>query len=231
MADFVLVHGGFCRSGIWADTAAALEARGHRTVAPDLASSGPDPAALGGLHDDVEAVRRALEDLGGDAVVVAHSGGGLALAELADHPAVRHSVYVAGLRPQPGQTAAELLGGGAAPWMAVSPEEGAVRVSDDPDTVHAALCADIERDRFLRDVRPQYVAMSLQVLGESCSAPASGHPTTYVICEDDRAIPVEAQEAMAALGDHVERLPSSHSPLLSMPERLAEVLERAATRV
>jgi hypothetical protein len=34
--------------------------------------------------------------------------------------------------------------------------------------------------------------------------------------------------AMAALGDPVERLPCSHSPLLSVPDRLAAVLERAA---
>jgi len=225
-----LVHCGFCRSDIWDDTAAALVARGHRTVAPDLPSCGTDPASLGGLQGDVETVRRAVEDLGGDAVLVAHSGGGLVIAELADHPAVRHSVFVAGLRPQPGQSAVDVLGGEAPPWMQVSPEEGAVRVSDDPDTAHAALCADVERERFLRDVRPRYVATSMQMLGASCSAPASAHGTTYVICEEDRAVPVDAQEAMAALVDHVERLPSSHSPLLSMPERLADVLERAAAR-
>ncbi len=33
---------------------------------------------------------------------------------------------------------------------------------------------------------------------------------------------------MASGADRVERLPSSHSPMLSMPGLLAELLERAA---
>lgn len=229
MADFLLVHGAFCRGWVWDDTASALAGRGHRTQAVDLPSSGPDPTALGGLQDDVDTVRRALDAVGTDVVLVGHSGGGLHLADLADHPAVRHSVYVAALRPRRGQSAADLIGGQIPPWMTASPEEGVVRVSDDPDTVRAALCADVEEERFLRDVYPRYVPMSLKVLADTCSAPVAGHEATYVICEQDQAVPVAAQEAMAGLADHVERLPSSHSPLLSMPDRLAQVLERAAT--
>ena len=52
------------------------------------------------------------------------------------------------------------------------------------------------------------------------------HPTTYVICEQDNAVPVAVQEQMAAAADRVERLPSSHQPMASMPDKLAEVLTR-----
>ncbi|MGY1761790.1 alpha/beta fold hydrolase [Geodermatophilus sp. SYSU D00779] len=65
-------------------------------------------------------------------------------------------------------------------------------------------------------------------LADVCSAPAAGHGTTYVVCDQDRAVPPVAQEAMASGADRVERLPSSHWPVLSVPGRLAEVLERAA---
>ena len=54
-------------------------------------------------------------------------------------------------------------------------------------------------------------------------------PSTYVVCENDNAIPVFAQEAMARRAGRVERLPSAHSPFLSHPDELTEVLERAAT--
>ncbi len=91
-----------------------------------------------------------------------------------------------------------------------------------------ALCADVEEERFLRDVYPRYVLTSLRSLVDVSSAPTAGHGTTYVICEQDRAVPPAAQEAMSSDADRVERLPSSHSPLLSMPGRLAEVLDRAA---
>ena len=60
------------------------------------------------------------------------------------------------------------------------------------------------------------------------SAPARAHPTTYVVCEQDRALPPPAQEQMAAAADRVERLPSSHQPMLSMPDELATVLARVS---
>ena len=83
---------------------------------------------------------------------------------------------------------------------------------------------------FLREVFPRFVPSSLAVMAAPASAPAPGHETTYVICEEDQAVPVAAQQAMSARSDRVERLPSSHNPMLSMPERLAQVLETAATR-
>ena len=228
MASFLLVHGSFCRRWIWRSTAAALTAGGHRVEALDLPSSGTDRTALGGLQEDVDTVRRALEAWGTDVVLVGHSAGGLVLVELADHPAVRHSVFVASLRPQPGQSVEGMLGGQIPPWMAVSPEEGVVRVSDDPEVVRAALCADVEKERFLRDVYPRYVPTAQKFFADNCSAPTARHETTYIICEQDQAVPVAVQQALAASADHVERLPSSHSVLLSMPERLAQVLESAA---
>jgi alpha/beta hydrolase family protein len=228
VATFLLLHGGLCRTWVWEGTADALTSVGHRVEAADLPSSGPDPAALGGLADDVATVTRALDRTGAGTVLVGHSGAGTVLAELADHPAVRHSVYVAALHPQRGQSAADLLGGRLPDWVRVRPDDGAAQVSDDPEVVRRALCADVEDERFLRDVYPRYVLVSLRSLADVCSAPAPGHGTTYVVCEQDRAVPPAAQEAMASGAGRVERLPSSHSPMLSMPGRLAEVLERAA---
>jgi hypothetical protein len=43
-------------------------------------------------------------------------------------------------------------------------------------------------------------------------------------------IPVAAQEQMAAAADHVELLPSSHQPMASMPDKLAEALARVEGR-
>ena len=154
----------------------------------------------------------------------------MVLAELADHPEVRHSVYVAALRPERGQSIADMLGGVIPDWMVVRPDDGVVEVSRDADLVRRMLCADVDHDRFLRDVYPHYVGTSMQSLADASSAPAAGHETTYVVCEQDQAVPPAAQEAMSSAADRVERLPSSHSPLLSMPQRLADVLESAATR-
>jgi hypothetical protein len=62
-------------------------------------------------------------------------------------------------------------------------------------------------------------------------------PSSYLLCENDNAIPVQAQDGMIAYSkeksggrafDHVERCESGHSPFLSMPGTVAEFLERAA---
>ncbi|MGY1985375.1 alpha/beta fold hydrolase [Blastococcus sp. SYSU DS0669] len=228
MTSFVLIHGAFCRSWIWDDTATSLTAKGHRVEVVDLPSSGSDHAGGGGLAGDVRTVQEVVDGCGTGVILVGHSGGGMVLAELADHPAVEHSVYLAALRPAKGQSVADLLGGQIPEWIVEDPEEGLVRVSDNPDVVRQALCADVDEKRFLREVYPRYVPTSLQLLADASSAPLAGHETTYVLCDQDQAVPVAAQAAMSAQADRVERLHSSHTPQLSMPERLAEVLDAAA---
>ena len=49
-------------------------------------------------------------------------------------------------------------------------------------------------------------------------------PSTYVICEQDHAIPPFAQEAMARRAGEVIRMNTGHSPFLSQPQALASLL-------
>jgi hypothetical protein len=59
-------------------------------------------------------------------------------------------------------------------------------------------------------------------------------PSAYLVCEDDRIIPVEGQDGMIAgvrgLGGEieVERLFVSHSPYLVKPDSVAGFLRRAS---
>lgn len=57
-------------------------------------------------------------------------------------------------------------------------------------------------------------------------------PSAYIITEDDRGLPPQIQELLSAkLGTEVVyRIKSSHSPFMSMPERLAEILEEISGR-
>lgn len=228
MATFLLVHGGFCGSWVWERTAPALESAGHRVEAVDLPSSGSQADQLGDLAADSAAVRGVLDQLDGEALLVGHSGGGMVLAELADHPKVRHSVYLAALHPQKGQSAADLLGGQMPGWMVVR-DDGAVQVSDDAEVVRQALCADVDAEFFAREVHPRYLLTSLSSVAAASTGPQRTHPASYIVCEQDQAVPLEAQEALASTFDRVERLPSSHAPMLSMPERLADVIIRTTS--
>ena len=222
MSAFVLIHGGFCRSWVWAETVAALEADGHRAEVVDLPSSGTVAADLGDLQADIATVRRTLDRTGTEIVLVAHSAGGMVLTEFSDHPSVQHSVYLAAFWPQRGQSLAELVGGELPGWI-VTRDDGTVQITDDLEMARQALCADIDAGRFAAEVHPRFVLSSLSMMAAPSTAPQPTHPTTYIICEQDQAIPPQAQEAMAAAANHVVRLPSSHSPFLSMPKQLASV--------
>jgi hypothetical protein len=58
-----------------------------------------------------------------------------------------------------------------------------------------------------------------------------GRPTTYVITEHDAIFLVAAQEALAArVGSNAVRMTTSHSPFLSQPGAVADIIERAARK-
>ena len=62
-------------------------------------------------------------------------------------------------------------------------------------------------------------------------------PSTYVFCEQDVAVPLRLQEYIVARAEAAEPvfggafkrviLPSGHSPFLSMPMRIVEIIETA----
>jgi pimeloyl-ACP methyl ester carboxylesterase len=50
------------------------------------------------------------------------------------------------------------------------------------------------------------------------------NPTTYVVCKQDHGVNPDDQRAMAARADDVVELDTSHSPFLSQPRRVADVI-------
>ena len=56
-------------------------------------------------------------------------------------------------------------------------------------------------------------------------------PSTYIICENDNALPLAAQETMIAQGEgafDVERCKEGHSPFISNPGFIVDCIRRAA---
>jgi pimeloyl-ACP methyl ester carboxylesterase len=225
MTNFVLVHGGFVGGWYWGEVAQRLEKAGHRVeVVEQMPSAGPDPAVLGDLAADVEVVKQAVERVGEPVVLVGHSYGGMVITELADHPSVAHSVYLAAVWPQRGQSLMDMFAEAPLTW--VSPhDDGTLRATDDLERLRQALCADVDKQHAYPNLR-RMVPQSIASATAPSTAPERAHPTTYIICEQDQTNPPAAQERMAASADHVYRLPSSHQPMASMPDELADVLGR-----
>ena len=60
-------------------------------------------------------------------------------------------------------------------------------------------------------------------------APWRTIPSTYVVCTQDNAIPVELQrDVFAPRAEQVVELEASHSPFFSQPEAVADILVQAA---
>jgi pimeloyl-ACP methyl ester carboxylesterase len=102
----VFVHGACVRDGAWwwQRAAAHLGRLGVASVAPVLPSCGEGAARAGvggpGLDDDVAAVRAVLQNSAEPTVVVAHSYGGIVVAEAAaDVEEVAHLVLISSYLP------------------------------------------------------------------------------------------------------------------------------------
>ncbi|WP_405056496.1 alpha/beta hydrolase [Kribbella sp. NBC_01505] len=216
----LLVHGAWHGSWCWEPLRALLTDEGWRVETVDLPSVAPEGATRYGLHDDAKAVREAITAIGGPVVVVAHSYGGEPATEgAAGLPEVQGLVYVAAFLLDAGESLLAAIGGTPPPWWQVDGE------TFTPLTPETVFFNDIDDPA---DAVRQLETQSYAVATEALSAAAWRNiDSTYVVCEQDNAIPVFAQEAMAQRAGRVERLASGHSPFLSRPKELAAIITKS----
>ncbi|WP_101947313.1 alpha/beta hydrolase [Mycobacterium sp. 3519A] len=195
-----------------------------RTVT--LTSSGDDPATLGDMYADAAVIAQAAAAIDGPVVVVAHSYGGVPTTQaLAKAENVRRVVYLAAFQLDVGESLLSPNGGRLMPWTRLHHRDG-IGGYVEVTTPMTAFYHDVE-DRTATQAVAQlgyqrYTAMQQQVTETAWRT----IPSTYVICEGDNAIPVAAQEMMAKNANDVLRIETSHSPFLSQPEALAQLIRR-----
>ncbi|WP_167975536.1 alpha/beta fold hydrolase [Lentzea indica] len=206
--NLLLVHGAWHGAWCWDRLVPELEARGWATSVVDLPGIG--------MYDDARAVREALVDLDGPVTVLAHSYAGVPVAEVA---ATVHSVtglvYLAAHMLEPGESVVSALGG---PWYPEGTE-----LLDVPEPARDLLFADLPDELAawaVERLRPQNAAVFEQ---EQTEAAWRKLPTAAILCEDDRIFPAMFTER-AARAEVVRYLPGGHSPFLSRPRELAELI-------
>jgi pimeloyl-ACP methyl ester carboxylesterase len=240
MARFVMVHGAFAGGWTWEPLAKLLEAAGHSVEAPDLPGSGDDPTPITEvtLAAYVDRVCEVLGERPERAVVVANSMGGVVATQAAARCPERVAalIYVAAFLPQDGESLlalTQLPEGAGDQVQANMVVEGDPPVATMPDEASReavfASCTDEVADWAIARRGPQAVAPFTQPVDLS-GFDLGGIPLTYVLCEQDRAIPPALQRRMletAGVTDVVE-LDTDHAPQLSRTAELAEVLDRRA---
>jgi pimeloyl-ACP methyl ester carboxylesterase len=217
----VLVHGAWHGGWAWDELASRLRTAGREVVAVDLPSSGPDAHTLGDLAADASVVRAALDAVDGSAVLVGHSYGGQVVSEAsAGRHDVEHLVYVCAFMLDIGESLSGALGGEVPDWFELVADDTASRAHRHAEIFYADVADEVAAASSARLGLQSVSSFDAELTGAGWHAVAS----TYIICDQDQAIPPGAQEAMSTRAGAVHRLASSHSPFLSMPDRVAEII-------
>ncbi len=236
MARFVLVHGAFGGAWCWEPVIPALEAAGHTAEALDLPGGGDDrtPVEEITLESCARRLREVLDSRSEDAVVVAHSMGGVVATQAAgsDPDRIASLIFVAAFMPSNGQSLVDLtrLPEGADDMIqAHTVVEGDPPVATLGDEAAAAAiyncCTPDEQAWALPRRRPQAVAAFATPVRVDESALVA-IPRSYVLTEQDRSIPPALQRRM--IREHpcerVIELDADHAPYLSATDELVAAL-------
>ena len=237
----VLVHGAWNGAWAWQDVAAGLEARGAEVTVVELPAHGEDqtPIAQVSLRAYIDTVEAAIDAAPGPVMLVGHSMGGVVVTEAADERAAKldRLVYVTAFVPKAGES---LLGLrmqdadselGAA--LTIEMAQGIAGVMSDRLTpVFCADCATTANTKLHAAYRDE----PLGPFAEPAKLDDGGWvgvPKFYLYAAADHAISPANQQAMTAgiSWQATASLATSHSPFLSHPDDVVDVLvEFAAVR-
>jgi pimeloyl-ACP methyl ester carboxylesterase len=228
MADsrsVVLVHGAWHGPWAWTKLLTPLRERGLDVHTVSNPSSGPDPTSLGDLYDDAENLRRTLAGLDGEALVVAHSYGGVVVTEgAAGADNVGHLLYVTAFMLDEGESLFSAVGSQEPDWWIKDSAEVSL-LAGRPDEIFFNDCTGADAADAASRLEPQSLSSFKQPVR---SVAWRDTPSTYVICEKDNAIPPFMQEQLAQRAGDVRRLGASHSPFLSQPDGVVEIIAELA---
>jgi pimeloyl-ACP methyl ester carboxylesterase len=240
--QFVLVHGSFHGAWCWEHLIPLLEQRGHQAVAPNLPGSGDDPAPLENANLDSYATRIAgvIDGMPGRIVLVGHSMGGIVSSQVAERRPQRLAavVYISGLLFRSDEGLVSFLNDHAHLGVedlvlknmkvsddgvtATFPQEAAAEVfyNTSPPALAAWAASRLRPQRM--QVYHDPLALTPQCYGSV--------PRFYVEGLQDNAVSIAYQRAMTGRTpcERVFTLDCDHSPFLSMPTALADILDEVA---
>ena len=223
-ATLVLVHGAWHGPWCWQRLLPQLARQGLAVQCPALPSAGDAPA---GLAEDASRVSAVLRGIAGPVVLCGHSYGGLVISAVETGQVdIRRLVYLCAYMPEAGESLETSLrnAGERRPghWVRRLPDG---RTQVDGERAAARFyqdCPDATQNWAIEQLRPHWA----QVLSQPVAQPAwQRHASTYVLCNADLALAPRIQrEVYGPRAQQVVTLQSSHSPFLSQPRQLAQVL-------
>lgn len=238
MASFLLVHGAWHDRRCWDFVTNILRERGHNVAAPTLPGHGDKKrsAFLVSMTSYAQHAVDVASSLPGDLVCEGHSMGGMVMSQAAEmRPDLfRQLIYLTAFVPDGKSHLVGLAKGDKASLVEASMQQHLLKgVSTIPESAAKELfyhdCGDDVVEMAKSQLCPQSVRASF---GKVRTTPErfGSVRKSYIECSEDKAITVQYQRELRknACFDNVRSLRASHSPFLSMPEKMSDVLEELA---
>ena len=220
-STIILVHAAWADGSCWRNVILPLERRGLHVVCA--------PIPLTSLTDDAVALSQVIERISGPVVLVGHAYSGAVIAAVRNDR-VKSLVYVAALAPNEGETVAKVFylnpNSPEAPKM-VPDAHGFVWLPDDAFSQAITHKASPDESKIAAALQRPIGVYCIQ---EPAPVPLwKSKPSWFLIAEEDRMINPKTQHFMAdRMGAKIHTYPVDHSPMISAPEVVINVITEAA---
>lgn len=223
-APLILVHGAWHDGAGFSMLQEELAKIGIPTQTVELTSVASADQPIGDMYRDAQLVRATVDAIDGDCFVLGHSYGGLSLTEgLSGAKNVKSLIFLTAFVLDQGETLFAACGSVDPIWWRRNSDNTRL-TADNPVEVFYNTTARELAERAASRLRTQ----SLEAFNQPIrSVSWKEIDSTYIICEQDNAIPLFAQEAMSQRCTRAVRINTDHSPFLSAPKELAELIKRS----
>jgi len=216
----VLVHGAWADGSTWREVILRLQRVGFRVIAA--------PIPLTSLRDDTAALQRTIARTDGPVILAGHAYAGAVIATI-NNERLKALVYIAGLAPDESETVAQVFYRDErhpqAPQLAPD-ADGFIWMPD--DGFGNAFAQNATADQIALSAAIQR-PIALKCIQEPVPKPAwRSKPSWFLVAEEDRMINPKTQDFMAKrMGATTRSLAVDHTPLLSAPEKVADIILEA----
>jgi len=216
----VLVHGAWADGTSWKDVILGLKREGMRAIAA--------PIPLISLGDDVAALERTMARTQGPVILAGHAYAGAVIGAVNDER-VKALVYIAALAPDESETVAQVF------YKDEKHHQSPKLVPDADGFIW--MPEEGFGNAFAQNASPEQIALSAAVqrpISRTCiQEPVAkplwrSKPAWFLIAEEDRMINPKTQDFMAKrMGAKTRSLPVDHTPLLSAPQKVVDIIMEA----
>jgi pimeloyl-ACP methyl ester carboxylesterase len=233
-ATIVLVHGAWSDATAWQAVIPVLKAQGHEVIAVNLPGHGSDETSFANisLQTYVDAVKNVIGNRT-NVILVGHSMAGIVISQVAEEipGQIKELVYLAAYLPKNGESLLSLAKQDAdshiGKYLQIDQANGSASVAKDGVIDVFAADAPAQAGEYIAShIKPEPLA-PLATPVTLTDGKFGNVKKVYIHTTDDHAVSFTLQKTMVKGNGHISKeyaLPSSHTPFISMPDKLAAIL-------